>query len=121
MELLFTAVFIFTSAPFAICHQGTSSETLAKDFSCCIKTALIFTTTIQDEALICQTVICVIGYCNYSHWSRHFLSEPYNIFTRVFISSNHCMEYPISPENIVTIDSQIKWMLWSNFRQDHSV
>jgi hypothetical protein len=53
MELLFFAVCIFTSAPFAICHQGTASETLAKDFSCCIKTALIFATTIQDEALIC--------------------------------------------------------------------
>jgi hypothetical protein len=51
---LLIAVRIFTSAPFAICHQGTPNEALAKDFSCCIKTALIFTTTIQDEALICQ-------------------------------------------------------------------
>lgn len=63
------------------------------------------------------TVIRVIGYCNYPHWSWHLLSEPHNIFTRVFISSDNCMEYPISPENIITIDSQIKWMLWSNFCQ----
>ena len=54
MEFLFIAVCIFTSAPFAICHQGTANETLAEYFSCCIKTALIFATTIQDEALICQ-------------------------------------------------------------------
>jgi hypothetical protein len=62
---LFIAVRIFTSAPFAICHQGTASETLAEDFSCCIKTALIFTTTIQDETLIfqaCHNILNLITY-----------------------------------------------------------
>jgi hypothetical protein len=53
MECFGVTTFIFTGTSLTIFHQGTARETVAFNFSCSIKTTLIFTATILDQAFIC--------------------------------------------------------------------
>lgn len=102
---------------------GIRMNATSLSYTCSVKDFIIhkkvkLTSRFSSKGFSRLTIIRVVSNSNYAHRSWYFLPEQYNIFTCVFISSNNCITDPVCPENIVTIHSKIKWMLWRSFCQD---
>ena len=89
--------------------------------------------TLTDEEETRQQALTVIGILSYSyntHWlSGQVLLKRSEIFSCVFITSEHCSHYPVCPVEEVTIYSYTKAMLemvschnlWKDFRKNKQI
>jgi hypothetical protein len=56
-----------------------------------------------------------------AHRTRNILPEQDDVLARVFIGSDHGMKDPISPKDVLSVNSHIKWMLWRHFGQNETI
>ena len=65
------------------------------DLSVFVKSTEILATAIESAARISTALKTCIVNGHDAHWTRYFLSQPYNVFTRIFVGSKNSMQDPI--------------------------